>query len=226
MRRQNLDLAWTYLEQLQVPRDDAYGPVLLGRELLIRAHEFVDLENGHTNASMLLNAAITTFLWGVIDPSPTEYPIDGVEFGRLDALMWFGICTSVFVPHDTVFSSDDLPSRPPFMNGVSDPMVLEIASFGFESIGDFTKAGRCAEELGEIIKLDQSSVAAQIYFDRAVQMFNRASDAERADVALKRSKSTSRTASPFFRRAPGSITSSTIAGSQEFSHLRSMLRLG
>lgn len=226
MRRQNLDLAWTYLEQLQVQRSDDFGPVLLGRELFLRAFEFLELENGQTNASMLLNAAAATFLWGVIDPLPSEYPIDGIEFGRLDALMWFGICTSIFVPVDAVFDSDDLPQRPQFMKGSSDPKSLELASYGFESIGDYTKAGRCSEELGEIVKIDQSVGQASVHFERAQQMFARGSQMDRAAIAKQRSTSVDRTTSPFFYRAPGSMNATTIAGSREFSHLCSRLRLG
>lgn len=226
MNHQNVDLAWTYLEQLGVQRDNGYGPVLLGRELFLRAHEMVGLENGPTNAAMLLNASIATFMWGVIEPSAKEFPLDGVEFGRLDALMWFGITTAVFVPIDTVFSSDDVPERPAFMKGSSDPMALELASFGFENLGDCIKAGRCAEELGEIAKANGKTNLAQSFFERACQMFLLGSDNQRAEIATQRARTLDNPSSPFFKRAPGSLSSTTIAGSKEFHYLRSVLKLG
>jgi hypothetical protein len=199
---------------------------MLGRELLLMTHEMVDLEHGERNARILLNAAAATFLWGVIDPMPAEYPIDGPEFGRLDALMWFGICASLFVPVDAVFDSDDLPDRPAFMRSSSDPQAIEIASRGFETLGDLNKAGRCAEEFGEVVKFERSSQEASIHFMRAADLFGRIPEPRRAEIARSRIVAKDVPTSPFFHRQPGSFASTTISGSREFDHLRSKLRLG
>lgn len=225
MSSRDLSLAWALLGQLGHQRDDRIGPVTLGRELLLLAHELVDQENGMTNASMLLNASVATFLWGVIDPLPSEYPIDGPEFGRLDALMWFGITTAIFVPVDAVFDSDDLPERPASMRSIPDPLSLDTASSGFETVGDLTKAGRCSEELAEIIKAEHSVQAAGLHFARAVEMFERGSENQRAKLARDRAVATTTPSSPFFHRQPGSLASTTISGSREYANLRSKLRL-
>ena len=222
----DLSLAWDLLGQFGVERDDRFGPVLLGRELVLRAFEMLNLDHGERNASILINGAAATFLWGVIDPLASEYPIDGPEFGRLDALMWFGITTSIFVPNDVVFSSDDLPERPSFMRSTPDPMALELASYGFEKFGDLVKAARCAEELGEVVKADDGAARAHTHFTRATELFRRAGNSDREKISRSRSSATDSPRSPFFYREQGDLSSTTIAGSREYKALRNKLRLG
>jgi len=208
-----------------VPRDDRYGPVMIGRELLIRGYELVGPGNSQQNASVLVNAAAVTFLWGVIDPSHAEYPIDGIEFGRADALMWFGIATAVLLPIDGVLKSHDLPPRPPIVKAKPDPQSLATASTMFESLGDFTKAGRCAEEFGEIFKSDRGVTEPNPHFDRASMLFRRAGNEERARVAMNRASAKDQPSSLFFHRKMGTVQSTTIAGSCEFRNLRGKLKL-
>lgn len=149
----DLSPAWEVLGQFGIDRDNRYGPVLLGRELLIRAFELASGEGGTKSAAVVIDVAAATFLWGVIDPSLAEY-VTGVDFGRCDALMWFGISTALLVPVDQVVESPTFPNRPSIVRGQSDPRALSSASIMFESLGDFVKAGRCSEELGELFKID------------------------------------------------------------------------
>ena len=209
-----------------VGRDDRYGPVTLGRELLIRSYALKDRENGAKNASVLVNAAAITFMWGVIDPLASEYPIDGVAFGRADALMWFGIATSILLPLKGVLDSDDMPTRPDILLKTSDPESLAVASNQFVLVGDYQKAGRCAEEYAELLKIDGAVSQSKTQFNRAADFFAKAGDAGRSKAATGRSDATSRLDNPFFRVAVRSGQATTICGSRQFSELRDMLRLG
>jgi hypothetical protein len=223
MPSRDLSEAWCVLEQLGIARDDRYGPVLLGRELLIQAFGLVDSDDGTENAAVAVKTAALTFLWGVIDPSPAEYA-SGVDFGRCDALMWFGIATALLVPIDGVVDADTFPERPSILRGQSDPRALATASTIFESLGDFVKAGRCSEELGELCKIDSPNEADNSHFDRASKMFKRGGRPERSRIAEARATASDRPSSPFFHRQIGSEQSTTIIGSREFEMLRTTFR--
>lgn len=209
--------------QFGITRDDRYGPVLLGRELLVRAFELVQGKDGAKNAAVVTDVAASTFLWGVIDPSSAEY-VSGVEFGRCDALMWFGISTALLVHMDDVVNSPTFPNRPSIMRGQSDPYALATASTMFESLGDFVKAGRCSEELGELCKLDSPKGACNSHFERASAMFHQDGRPERARIASVRATASDRPSSPFFHRKMGSEQSTTIIGSREFEMMRGKMR--
>lgn len=226
MPRRDLSLGWGLLEQMGVQRDDRYGPVLVGRELLVRSYEAKDSANGRRNAATLVNAAASTFMWGVIDPAPFEF-FDGIEIGRANAMMWFGIATAIMVPHNGVLDSDDIPSRPDILRSSADPEVLEIASRRFEELGDLTKAGRCAEEYAEVLKLDGELAISSGQFDRAANLFARGDEPTRLSTAKQRVKATDHPDSQFFRHVlPGPNQSTTICGSKQFLELREMLKLG
>ncbi|NDC91854.1 MAG: hypothetical protein EB089_08390 [Acidimicrobiia bacterium] len=226
MPKRDLSLGWGLLEQMGVRRDDRYGPVMIGRELLIRSFAIKDRPNGARNAATLVNAAATTFMWGVLDPSSTEYPIDGIEFGKADAMMWFGISAAIMVPHNGVLDSDDIPSRPDSLRSSADPEALEVASRRFEQLGDLTKAGRCAEEYAEVLKCDGESASSGRQFDRAAALFTRGNESARSSAAKQRASATDHPDSPFFRVPAGPKQSTTICGSRQFLELRKKLRLG
>lgn len=111
------------------------------------------------------------------------------------------------------------------MRSTPDPHAIEIASQGFETLGDLTKAGRCAEEFGEVVKFERSPSEASVHFLRAADLFGRVSDPQRAEIARSRIGAKDVPSSPFFHRQPGSLASTTISGSREFDNLRSKLRL-
>ena len=225
MPDRDLSLAWAVLEQMGVTRDDRFGPVLLGRELLIRAHETIDREYGVQNATVIGCAAAATFLWGVVDPSPSEYPAGDIAHARADALMWFGISTALFVPANAQLDSDDFPPRPSFMAELPDPLALDTASAMFEAQCDYVKAGRCSEELAEVLKSDGVPGSAKAHFERASDLFHRAGNQERAQIATRRATASDVPSSPFFLRKMGSTESTTLAGSREFHHLRARLKV-
>jgi len=226
MAGRDLSLAWELLEKLGVRRDERYGPVILGRELLIRSYSLKDGPSGMRDAGALVCAAAATFLWGVIDPKSSEYPASGVTFGRADALMWFGIAASLLVPLKGVIDSDDLPERPEILRSSSDPESLVIASRQFMLVDDYQKAGRCAEEYAELLRLHGETDACKTQFDRAAQLFTRAGDPARSQSAKNRVNSADRFDNPFFRVEAGTRQATSICGSKQFLELRDKIKLG
>lgn len=224
MSGRDLDHAWSLLTQVGATRDNQLGPVMVGRELLIVAWKMLGQTNGIENSRTCVVGAMSAFMAGVVAPRTTEYPIDGIEYGRCDALMWLGISAGMLVPHDGLVDADVIPGRPSILKTTSDPAALSVASFGFEALGDFVKAGRCAEEYAELLRIYGKSSVEQ--FDRAISLFKRAGNSARADSAFKRKKDNSYSRQAFFyqERPSGSVT--TIVGSNEFLTLRNNIRMG
>lgn len=221
MARSDLDPAWSLLSAVGVSRDDRVGPVILGRELLIQAFEVFVSTGNPSRILDLVKGAATTFAAGVRNPRPEEYPLDGVEYGRCDALMWYGISSGLLVmSNDRWWTRND--SRPHILGASSDPGSLEIASFGFESVAEPTKAGRCSEEFGELVKEDVGSDAARFHFLRAADLFDASGDPKRAAAARRGLSPKSPPSSPFFRRLPPTMESTTVTGSSEYRMLRAV----
>ena len=220
----DLDHAWSLLEQVGAARDPRLGPVMVGRDLLIVAWKMHDQGNGTENARTCVVGAISAFMAGVTTPRSFEYQLDGVEFGRYDAMMWLGIAAGMLVPHDGVVDSDVVQRRPQILQTTSDPASLALASKGFESLGDFIKAGRCAEEYAELLRIYGQPYAH--HFDRAASLFIRSGNSGRAQSAELRKTKNSYMRQEFFyqERPTGNVT--TIIGSAEFVKLRNKIRMG
>jgi len=220
----DLQIPWQVMQQLGYERVPGLGPVLLGRELLIQGLQLLQSDDGPRKASIAISAACVSFMSGIARPRSFEYPIDGVEFGRLDAIMWNGIASAILVPVNGRVVSNGMPNRPAILQSTSDPMGLEIAADRFAQIGDFIKAGRSMEELAEIIRLEKGPTTANSYFDRAIQYFKLGNLHDRAKNAEKRKNTKARFRSPFFHNEMPKNSASTIAGSIEYLNLQTALR--
>ena len=223
MGEHDLDHAWSLLQQVGARRNDQLGPVMVGRDLLIVAWKMLAEANGTENSRTCVVGAVSAFMAGVITPRGTEYQIDGIEFGRCDALMWLGIASGMLIPHDGIIDSDVVPNRPAILRTTSDPAALAVASYGFESLGEYLKAGRCAEEYAELLRIYGSTFVHE--FDRAASLFERAGNSTRAKVAANRKTDDSYSRQAFFyqERPSGEVT--TIIGSREFVTLRNQIRM-
>jgi hypothetical protein len=224
MSDQDLDHAWSLLQQVGARRNNEMGPVMVGRELLVVAWKMLTLENGTENSQTCVLAAVSAFMAGVITPRGTEYQIDGIEFGRCDALMWLGIASGMLLPHDGIIDSDVVPSRPSILQTTSDPAALAVASYGFESIGEYLKAGRCAEEYAELLRMYGRTFVDQ--FERAASLFERAGNSSRAKTAVIRKTDGSYSRQSFFYQEHPTGDVTTIVGSREYMTIRNQIRMG
>jgi hypothetical protein len=224
MSDQDLDHAWSLLQQVGARRNNEMGPVMVGRELLIVAWKMLTQENGTENSQTCVVAAVSAFMAGVITPRGTEYQIDGIEFGRCDALMWLGIASGMLLPHDGIIDSDVVPRRPSILQTTSDPAALAVASYGFESIGEYLKAGRCAEEYAELLRMYGRTFIDQ--FERAASLFERAGNSSRAKIAVNRKTDGSYSRQSFFYQEHPSGEVTTIVGSREYMTIRNQIRMG
>jgi len=224
MSDQDLDHAWSLLQQVGARRNNEMGPVMVGRELLIVAWKMLTQENGTENSQTCVVAAVSAFMAGVITPRGTEYQIDGIEFGRCDALMWLGIASGMLLPHDGIIDSDVVPRRPSILQTTSDPAALAVASYGFESIGEYLKAGRCAEEYAELLRVYGHTFVDQ--FDRAASLFERAGNFTRAQIAVNRKTDNSYSRQAFFYQEHPTGEVTTIVGSREFVTIRNQIQMG
>jgi hypothetical protein len=224
MDEHDLDHAWSLLQQVGARRNDQLGPVMVGRDLLIVAWKMLAEANGTENSRTSVVGAVSAFMAGVISPRGTEYQIDGIEFGRCDALMWLGIASGMLVPHHGIVDSDVVQGRPSIIRNSSDPAALAVASYGFESLGEYLKAGRCAEEYAELLRVYGHTFVDQ--FDRAASLFERAGNSTRAQIAVNRKTDNSYSRQAFFYQEHPTGEVTTIVGSREFVTLRNQIRMG
>lgn len=214
------DAAWTQLARVGVPKKSDAGPVLLGRELLIQAD--LQRERGARPEDLrsMLEAAAYVLMEGVVRPSKSEYGGSSDRYAKSDALMWFGIVATLLTGRWGVSPDAVVPNRAHELLGMPDAHALKLACDGFAAEREFTKAGRCAEELAEVALIEGELQDSAQWFDLAVRMFKLGQDEDRASLARRQGQDAQRRQSQFFRGFEGGQTSMTICGSDQYLELR------
>jgi len=206
------------------------GPIAAGRELLLQSWTLLNGSGSHgvDNARIAIGAACSGFM-EAMSLGGEPFPMETMSGGRIlewtDAAMWFGIGTSMLLPLNGRLTLGDGIRRVRAFEAVSDPLTLEVTSSIYENLADYKRAGRCAEELAEVMRLKDDPVGASTMFARAIELFERAGEPERAEGARRASNSRSNLSSPFFHRGFGGGPN-TIAGSAEFLRLSTAVAMG
>lgn len=152
-----------------------------GREFLIRSFEAAiksDLRECARNFQLSLEALAN----GVSDPCPSEWPLDGAEFGAAHALMWFGIAKSIsgMSPSD-VF----MPLRGELQ---SPDGCFASASYIFWELGQPLDLARTLQEWAEHRRDWSDKSGAQSLYRVSSLFFQVADNPLRADIVDQRSK--------------------------------------
>lgn len=169
------------------------GPVISGREHLIRAFEALEKDDARSFRKELISAS-TCFSHGVTSPAIEEWPIDGPGFGQANAAMWYGITLTLrgHVP-DQSWPPDSF-----------DPQSLDswfaVAIVIYLKLGHPVEAGRTLQEWAEARRHSLSPSASRELYLVAAELFTAGNKPERAATAIARSTKRGTVQGHFFRR--------------------------
>ncbi len=172
---------------------DVSGPVISGREHLIRAFEALEQDDSRGFRKELISAS-TCFSHGVTGPAIDEWPIDGPRFGQANAAMWYGI---------TLTLRGQVPDRswPP---DTFDPQSLDswfaVAIVIYLKLGHHVEAGRALQEWAEARRHSLSPSASRELYLVAAELFTTGKRPDRAATAVSRSTKKGTVQGHFFRR--------------------------
>lgn len=213
------------LRQLGFPEDELRNvtPIASARSLLAFAWTVFSSDRsqqGIDNSRVVILTAMKSLAWALRSDSGVEMMSGGRMLDRPDALMWYGICAGLLVPPTQ--GQLELGSglgRPTELAALSDVMALAVAHDAYVQVGDIRRAGRCANEVAEIMRL-RSVPEADRWYDRADQLFRQANLPDRSAALTKSRSGTARETSPFFYHAMGPGPT-TVAGSLEYATMGS-----
>ena len=208
------------LAQLGVPREDLRNatPVVSARHLLMMSWQVFSADRssqGVESAQFVILTAMKALAWTLNSGGGVEMMAGGRIVAEPDAYMWYGICAGLLVPpNEGQLELGPNLSRPSELADVADVMALAHAHDIYVQSGDLKRAGRCAHEVAEIMRL-RSAPKADRWFDRAAELFSNANLADRREAVAKSRQGSTRESSPFFHGAfgPGPAT---VAGSLEY----------
>lgn len=169
------------------------GPVISGREHLIRAFEALKKDDSRGFQRELISAS-TCFSHGVTNPAIDEWPIDGPRFGQANAAMWYGI---------TLTLRGQIPDQswPP---NTFDPQSLDswfaVAIVIYLKLGHQVEAGRTLQEWAEARRHLLSPSASREMYLVAAELFTAGNRPDRAATAIARSTKKATVQGHFFRR--------------------------
>ena len=209
------------LNQLGWPEQDlvGLGPIGAARELLLNTWQVFSLDSsqqGVTNTRILIITAMKSLAWALNTVSETEFMSGGRSLDQDDALMWYGVCAGLLVPPSEGQLDLGNISRPRVLSKIPDVMALAVAHDNYALKGDPQRAGRCAHELYEIMRI-RSDADADKYFALAEISFKQLSFSDRSEALAKSKTQESRQSSPFFHRAFGPDGSTSVSGSIEYA---------
>lgn len=214
------DAAWSVLGEFGIQRQQGVGPVILGREILLQAEPLCTDVRAAGAVAAMLEVSASVLMAGILQPVAQEYPTETLAYARADAAMWFGIVSSAVVGAGGQLTTEWMPSRSNELRSMPDAMVLDLARTWFEGEKQFTKAGRCAEELGELLRAEGARDRGLAQLTAAVELFERDGNRDRADSARRRVATADLIPSNFFRSFDGTRFSWTICGSTQYAALR------
>jgi hypothetical protein len=148
------------------PSVKSAGPVVLGRALLLRAI----VEEDRALELMTMATKVLYTGWG--DRENRTFHDSDAYREQCDAMFWFGISLAL---------SGNFPES-------VDALQTTATSWLWND--HHRKAGRCYEEIAEVLRLLGDAAAAKGFFRDAIAEFDEAGDqnrARRADLALRRS---------------------------------------
>ena len=209
-----MQLGWTE-EQLT-----GIEPIGAARELLLNTWQVFSSdssEQGVTNTRMLIVTAMRSLAWGLNNDTGVEFMSGSRVLDQEDALMWYGICAGLLVPpRQGQLDIGPEISRPKILSQDPDVAALEVAHDRYLQKGDKQRAGRCAHEIYEILRL-RSDADSDKWFALAQSLFLSAGLTDRSEALAKTKTQQSRPSSPFFHRAFGPGGSTSVAGSIEYA---------
>lgn len=213
------------LRQLGFPEDHLRNatPIASARSLLACAWTVFSSDRskqGIDNSRVVILTAMKSLAWALNSDNGVEVMRGGRMLDRRDALMWYGVCAGLLVPPSQ--GQLELGSgfeRPTELEALSDVMALAVAHDAYLQVNDLKRAGRCAHEAAEIMRL-RSVPEADRWFDRADQLFRQANLPDRAAALTKSRSGAARETSPFFYHAMGPGPT-TVAGSLEYATMAS-----
>jgi hypothetical protein len=208
------------LAQLGVPSDDLRNatPIVAARHLLMMSWQVFSADRssqGVESTRFVILTAMKALAWTLHSGGGVEVMAGGRMVAEPDAYMWYGICAGLLVPpNEGQLELGSNLSRPSELADVADVMALAHAHDIYLQSGDLKRAGRCAHEVAEIMRL-RSAPQADRWFDRAAELFSNANLADRREAVAKSRQGSTRESSPFFHGAfgPGPAT---VAGSLEY----------
>jgi hypothetical protein len=210
------------LMQLGWPENELNGiaPIGAARELLLNTWQVFSSDSsqqGVTNTRILIVTAMRSLAWGLNNNSGVELMSGSRVLDQEDALMWYGICAGLLVPpRQGQLDIGPEISRPKILSQQPDVAALEVAYDRYQQQGDKQRAGRCAQEVYEILRL-RSDSDSEKWFSLAQSSFLSGGLSDRSEALIKTKSQISRPSSPFFHRAFGSGGSTSIAGSIEYA---------
>jgi hypothetical protein len=155
--------------------------------------------------------------WGLNNDSGVELMSGSRVLDQEDALMWYGICAGLLVPpRQGQLDIGPEISRPKVLSQQPDVAALEVAYDRYQLQGDKQRAGRCAQEIYEILRL-RSDSDSEKWFSLAHSSFLSGGLTDRSEALAKTKTQQSRPSSPFFHRAFGPGGSTSVAGSIEYA---------
>ena len=209
-----MQLGWPEKELIGI------GPIGAARELLLNTWQVFSSDSsqqGVTNTRILIMTAMRSLAWGLNNDSGVELMSGSRVLDQEDALMWYGICAGLLVPpRQGQLDIGPEISRPKILSQQPDVAALEVAYDRYQLQGDKQRAGRCAQEIYEILRL-RSDSDSEKWFSLAQSSFLSGGLADRSEALLKTKSQLSRPSSPFFHRAFGSGGSTSVAGSIEYA---------
>jgi hypothetical protein len=213
------------LRQLGFPENQLRNatPIASARSLLACAWTVFSSDRsqqGIDSSQVVIVTAMKSLAWALNSDSGVEMMSGGRTLDRCDALMWYGICAGLLVPptQGQLELSSGL-ERPTELAALPDVMALAVAHDAYLQAGDLKRAGRCAPEAAEIMRL-RSLPEADRWFDRADQLFRQANLPDRVAALMKSRGGSARETSPFFYQAMGPGPT-TVAGSLEYATMGS-----
>lgn len=209
-----MQLGWPEKELIGI------GPIGAARELLLNTWQVFSSDSsqqGVTNTRILIVTAMKSLAWGLNNDSGVELMSGSRVLDQEDALMWYGICAGLLVPpRQGQLDIGPEISRPKILSQKPDVAALAVAYDRYQLQGDNQRAGRCAHEIYEILRL-RSDSDSEKWFSLAQSSFKSGGLTDRSKALLKTKSQLSRPSSPFFHRAFGSGGSTSVAGSIEYA---------
>ena len=187
-------------------------PVSNGRLLLMKA-EKAPSQAGKVE---LILGGQAYFDIGAIHPDSSEWPIDGVEYGRANACMWSGI-SRVLLHEQSDHALEQDATKADTWFGIGLLIFLQLSQFGM--------AGRITQEWAESRRLKGDQVFANVLFLFGTYMFAQAGMQERLEPCHSRIDKTSPSPvdSAFFLGRPATIQEAnvltTVLGGQNTENL-------